>query len=119
MKNESKKIFLLIKSIKNLLAIKHRVYNEFTSHKVTYFCVWSMNLDYLHEINNYSETKSLFSKDYISCISDQTYFIKKSLIEFQWRKNNISSPLNLIVFKIILNITWDISKTLNLNFKIM
>jgi hypothetical protein len=46
------------------------------------FYAWSMNLAYIHERNNYIETKSIFSKKGIYCISDQTHFTKKSLIEF-------------------------------------
>jgi hypothetical protein len=88
-----------IKSIKNSLAIKHRVYNELISHKKHISYVWSMNLAYIHERNNYNETESIFSKDYIYCISDQTNFIKKSLIEFQWRWKKIK-----IIFLLIL--TW-------------
>jgi hypothetical protein len=39
-KKIQQKYFLLIKwikSIKNAIAIKHNVFNDFTSHKVTYF----------------------------------------------------------------------------------
>jgi hypothetical protein len=44
-KKIQQKYFLLIKwikSIKNSLVIKHKVYNEFISHKVTYF-LWLIN----------------------------------------------------------------------------
>jgi hypothetical protein len=106
-----KKIQQRIKSINISFVIKHKVYNEFISHKVIYFSVWSMNLDYMHDRSNCAETESNFTQDWINFISNQTYFIKKSLIEFQWRRekiqDNISSHINLI-FRLLFFINHEI-----------
>jgi hypothetical protein len=50
-----------------LLNIVHMMSLLVTKQQVS--CVWSMNFDYIHERNNYSETESAFSKNLINFIS--------------------------------------------------
>jgi hypothetical protein len=58
-------------------------------------CVWSMNLDYMYKRNNYTETKSVFSKrlDLFYFISNIFYQERSDWVSMKKRKgknqNNI------------------------------